>query len=525
MSKNFSSTSIWLLVSMAGLGALLLVLPPLVISQYEQARRLGETAGTIYLAALVTGAALLLLTAMLVVWRVWQNTREKRRLKERAAKDPQSMSPAERQREVADNLDAVRNFQDDPAIDAALRSELDPLVDRVAAKTEHQTLEIVAFGTISSGKSSLLNALAGRDVFTSDIKGGTTRERNEIPWPGDNKVVLVDTPGLGEIDGLARQAIAADVAKDADLVLLVVDGPLRDSEFKLLDQLSQMQKRILICLNKEDWYGNIERDRLLDQLKQQTHDLVSADDVVAIRSRPTSRTRLRVTASGNEVAEMADVQADIEPLARRMLHIVRRDGRDLLLANLLLQSRGLVEEAKRRVQDSLDRRAWQIVDKYTWASGGAAAVSPFPLVDLAAGCVISSKMVVDLALVYRQKVDADMAVRLLGQMGKQLVGVLGVSVATPAVTAAVASLVKTVPGVGTIVGGAMQGIVVALITRWIGAVFIEYFKHEMQEPPGGLANLARREWERLTKVDELRKLIQSANRHWAQAKSSSEPRA
>ncbi len=240
-----------------------------------------------------------------------------------------------------------------------------------------------------------------------------------------------------------------------------------------------------------------------------------ADDVIAIRSRPTLRTRMRVTASGEEITETAEVQPDIEPLARRMLHIVRRDGRDLLLANLLLQSRGLVEEAKQRVQASLDRRAWQIVDKYTWASGGAAAVSPFPLVDLAAGCVISSKMVVDLAVVYRQKVDADMAVRLLGQMGKQLIGVLGVSVATPAVTAAIASLLKTVPGAGTIVGGAMQGVVVALITRWIGAVFIEYFKHEMQEPPGGLANLARRQWQRLTKVDELRKLIQTAHRQWA----------
>ena len=75
--------------------------------------------------------------------------------------------------------------------------------------------------------------------------------------------------------------------------------------------------------------------------------------------------------------------------------------------------------------------------------------------------------------------------------------------------------IKTVPGVGTIAGGALQGLVVALITRWIGAVFIQYFKHEMQEPPGGLANMARREWQRLTKIDELRKFVQAAHRQWA----------
>ncbi|MCA9269288.1 MAG: GTP-binding protein, partial [Planctomycetales bacterium] len=386
--------------------------------------------------------------------------------------------------------------------------------ERVEAKTENQTLEIVAFGAISSGKSSLLNALAGRDFFATDLRGGTTLVRNEIPWPGDNTVRLVDTPGLGEVGGVERHAAAAAAASDADLVLLVVDGPLRDSEFQLLGQLAQMEKRVLICLNKLDWYDDTQRQRLLGQIREQTRELVDAEDVLAVRSQATQRARVRVVAGQDDIAETIDVPADIEPLAARMLHIVRHDGRDLLLSNLLLQSRGLVEQAKDRVQKGLDRRAWQIVDQYMWGAGGAAAVSPFPLVDLAAGCAISSKMVLDLAHVYRQKMDADAAVRLLGQMGKQLIGVLGVSVATPAVVAAVASLLKTVPGAGTIAGGALQGAVMALVTRWIGAVFIEYFKHEMQEPPGGLANLARREWQRLTRVDELRKLIQVAHRHF-----------
>jgi small GTP-binding protein len=511
-----TNASILLALVLAVIAYLLIALPPTVIAQYKTASELGPAWGYAYLASVAVGGLLLVFLAAWILARLWINTRAKHRRRERRRRNPSQLSREERRQELQANLASGGEFAAGEEVPEDVRAEIRRSVAALEKKYESRKLEIVAFGTVSSGKSSLLNALAGRDVFTSDIKGGTTRERNEIPWPGDNKVVLVDTPGLGEIDGLARQAIAADVAKDADLVLLVVDGPLRESEFQLLDQLSQMQKRILICLNKEDWYGNLERDRLLAQIKQQTHDHVPADDVVAIRSRATARTIMRVTASGEEIAETAEVPPDIEPLARRMLHIVRRDGRDLLLANLLLQSRGLVEEAKRRVQQSLDRRAWQIVDKYTWASGGAAAIAPFPLVDLAAGCVISSKMVVDLAHVYRQKVDADMAVRLLGQMGKQLIGVLGVSVATPAVTAMVASLIKTVPGVGTIVGGAMQGVVMALITRWIGAVFIEYFKREMQEPPGGMANLARREWERLTKVDELRKLVQAAQRHWTE---------
>jgi hypothetical protein len=190
-----------------------------------------------------------------------------------------------------------------------------------------------------------------------------------------------------------------------------------------------------------------------------------------------------------------------------MMQVVRGEAENLLLANLLLQSRGLIEEARRKVQESLDRRAWKIVDRYMWGAGGAAALSPFPLVDLAAGCAISTKMVVDLARVYRQDVDLDVAVRLLGEMGKNLVSVLGASAVTPAVAAGVASLLKTVPGVGTIAGGLLQGVVQALVTRWIGSVFIEYFKNEMRRPEGGLTGLARRQWQQITSPDNLRRIV------------------
>ena len=72
-------------------------------------------------------------------------------------------------------------------------------------------------------------------------------------------------------------------------------------------------------------------------------------------------------------------------------------------------------------------------------------------------------------------------------MGKNLIGVLGAQGATVAVSAVVASLIKTVPFAGTIAGGVLQGTVQALITKWIGSVFIEYFRSEMQTPEGGLA--------------------------------------
>ncbi len=45
-------------------------------------------------------------------------------------------------------------------------------------------------------------------------------------------------------------------------------------------------------------------------------------------------------------------------------------------------------------------------------------------------------------------------------------------------------------------------------------MFIHYFKHEMKQPEGGLASLARREWQRMTTAAELKKLLQSAVERW-----------
>jgi hypothetical protein len=207
-------------------------------------------------------------------------------------------------------------------------------------------------------------------------------------------------------------------------------------------------------------------------------------------------------------------EPELAALAERMRAIVTRDGRDLLLANLLLQSRGLVAEAKAQIRGELDRRAGELVDRAMWQAGAAAALSPLPVVDLAAGVGITSHMVLQLARVYGQTLDLETASRLLAELGKQLVSIAGANVAAPVAASAIGSLLKTVPGVGTITGGALQGLVQLVVTRWIGHVFIEYFRGEMQTTAGSLASIARAQWNDVTRPEELAKLVKSAVVRW-----------
>lgn len=460
-----------------------------------------------YLGVVVLGAVVMLAISLTVFVRLWRNTRNKQRSRERRQQNPSELSAAQLQAELRENLSASQGFAADVAVSAELRAEIEKALRALDKKHADSRLEIVAFGTISSGKSSLLNSLAGRQVFASDVLGGTTSVRSEVPWPTNEHVILVDTPGLAEVRGEQRAAVAALAAKNADLVLLVVDGPLKSYEVDLVNKLREMEKRIVVCLNKEDWYDEEEEQQLTQQIVAQLPG-VAAEDVVAVRAAAVNRERIRVTSTGEELAEEYEVPPNVAPLAERLLQIVQKDGRELLLANLLLQSRGLVDEAKDRVRGVLDARANEIITKYMWAAGGAAGINPIPLLDLVGGSAITVKMVLDLADVYKQPIDTDGVVKMLEQLGKNLIAMVGATAVSPAVAAGIGSLLKTVPGIGTVAGGLVQGLTQALVTRWVGNVFVEYYRRDMQASAGGIAELARDQWQLLTRPESLRKLIQ-----------------
>ncbi len=509
MAWNRKLSGILFLVAVAAAGYLLRWLVPTVLAEYEQAARFSPIWGSVYLGVIgVSGAAF----GALALWALWTlvaNSRFKARGREALARNPSQMSRREQEAEVQVRFTESQQLSDDVTLPTEIREPIRRSLDALRTKLERQTLEIVAFGTVSGGKSSVLNALAGRDVFRTDPKAGTTVTRNEIPWSGADKVVLVDTPGLAEINGHEREELAKRVARDADLVLFVTDGPLRDFEFRFVENLAAMEKRVLLCLNKEDWYRPADRERLLGQIAEQVAPLVPRENVIALRAQPAARVRTRVLPDGSQSEEAVEVEPDLRALADRMRAIVTRDGRDLLLANLLLQSRGLVAEAKLQVQSELDKRAHEIVDRAMWQAGAAAALSPLPVVDLAAGLGITSHMVLQLARAYKQNIDLDTVGRLLSELGKQLVSVAGANVAAPVAASAIASMLKAVPGVGTIAGGLLQGLVQVLVTRWIGGVFIVYFRDEMRTPAAGWASLARAQWAQVTQPAELAKLVKT----------------
>ena len=114
-----------------------------------------------------------------------------------------------------------------PAVADLSRSIKDHLKAVHAGEIVRDGYRVVIVGAPNAGKSSLLNALARRDVAIVSEEQGTTRDVLEVRLDiGGYPVIVYDTAGLRETSGAVemegmRRAVAT--ARAADLVLLLED--------------------------------------------------------------------------------------------------------------------------------------------------------------------------------------------------------------------------------------------------------------------------------------------------------------
>jgi len=130
--------------------------------------------------------------------------------------------------DVAGEGDVLATVQRDAA---ALAAEIEAVTAQPPVERIRDGIRIVLAGQPNAGKSTLLNALAGREAAIVSPLAGTTRDRIEVPVMRDGiAYLLTDTAGLHaapadivEEIGIAR---ARSAIESADLVLWLDDAPL-----------------------------------------------------------------------------------------------------------------------------------------------------------------------------------------------------------------------------------------------------------------------------------------------------------
>ena len=105
-------------------------------------------------------------------------------------------------------------------------------------------LQIAFFGATNSGKSTLVNALAGQEVsLVSELPGTTTDPvRKVIELPGLGPCVLVDTAGYGDPGALGaeRERRSRAVIDSTDIAVLLRSGHPEDDRWVQLFQTAQI---------------------------------------------------------------------------------------------------------------------------------------------------------------------------------------------------------------------------------------------------------------------------------------------
>ena len=133
-------------------------------------------------------------------------------------------------------------------------------------------IQTVILGKPNAGKSSLLNILAGHDrAIVTDIEG-TTRDvlEEQIRLQGLT-LNIIDTAGIRQTDDIVEKMgvdKAKEYAKDADLIIYVVDASrnLDENDEKIFDLI--YDKRTVILLNKSDLDTVVTEEMIRERISQ-----------------------------------------------------------------------------------------------------------------------------------------------------------------------------------------------------------------------------------------------------------------
>jgi small GTP-binding protein len=412
-----------------------------------------------------------------------------------------------------------------PAERATLQRELDQL-HTMAEKLAAGRVEIVVFGEISTGKSALINALMGQAVADVNVRGGWTKDVWNVHWNGagycvpglaNSQLVLVDTPGLNEVDGAQRAEIAQEAAARADLVLFVTDSDLNDVEYSALIELAASHKPIILVLNKADLYDPKEITELMSVFRgPRLAGLVNPENVVTAKADPRQVEYHVESADGRTRQEWRKPAPDVAALRERILDVLDAEGKALIALNAAMYAADKSDRMGAVRVRMRNERATSTIWSFAVMKSLGVALNPYPVADVLGGTVCDVTMVVTLGRIYGIPITTANARDLVTSIARAAGVVMGVEWLVHAASSVFKGLTL---GFGTVVTAIPQGAAAGWGSYIVGESARYYFEHGASWGPQGPKRVITRILENTDKQsvlqrlkDEIRKKI-SVNRH------------
>ena len=335
----------------------------------------------------------------------------------------------------------------------------------LAARQSSGSINLCFFGEISTGKSSLIKALAPAARVQVDVAGGSTTDIRHYRWRSDagTEILLTDIPGMGGTEE-ALSTFAAEEARRAQVVVFVCEGDLTRGERDALDSLFALGKPLVLVMNKSDRYDAAEQalliERLLDHLSDIGSDL-GRDRVVAVSAGGETEVVER-REDGSERKAKRLREADIGVLVVAINRLLEGDraslntSRDRAVFELATEKLAAAETRYR------EQRSEQIVRASTRKAviGALAAVSPGT--DIVIQGYIATTMAQELSKLYGVP-PRDLDIEQFLSLSESRAGK-----ALPLALAVAGNGLKAFPGVGTVAGGIVHAVAYGLIFDALG---------------------------------------------------------
>ena len=393
--------------------------------------------------AFVAALALLLSASIWLIWRLLRPS--KKRTLQVAVIDRGALEQR-----------IERIIEDAPEATAA-REELAEL-DRRRAEG---AVQVCLFGHVSTGKSSLLRALAPETEVDIDVIGGSTRRitHHHGQLPDGRRLDLADVPGSAEVQGQERYELARDEAARSHALIYVVDGDLTRSQADELRAMARFGRPIVLALNKADRYARDELDALQNRLRERTAELGA--QLVTVSAAHEEEV-LREHPDGRQEQVTRQVPARIEALQRAVASIAALDlealepGRETALFSQVDEKLAAGEQ---RLQGE---RSAQTIDKYTRRAVVGALAAIAPGTDLVIQGALATALTRELCQIHglrARDVDVD---DLLARAGGLL------RTGSSITLAVVGNALKAFPGFGTLGGGIVHAVAYGLIFDSLG---------------------------------------------------------
>ena len=369
---------------------------------------------------------------------------------------------------------------------AELRREIEHLQER----KEAGKIYVALFGDVSTGKSSIINALlpderTNKATLEINVGGGSTQDINQYTWKSSSgdELVLTDLPGRNEANGELDE-MAKKEAIRAQLVVYVTDSDLSRSQYQDIQQLQSFGKPMVVALNKSDRFNDDEKQLLADRFQEKFHAEIEnkkqSINLVFVQSGGEEEV-IKSFPDGREEKHIRQRKADVSALAFAVQDEIDKQSdvlESLRDASVFVLVKQQLDAAKQSFRND---EAEKIIKSSTRKAVFGALASVSPGSDLVIQGVLGTQMIKGLCGLYDvpvRQLDIDNLLNFsTGQLKKSV----------PLLLAVAGNGMKAFPGIGTITGGVTHAIAYGLIFDSLGRAVNKTLQQRGQLKPAPAA--------------------------------------